>query len=235
LHVDGTVDELSPLAHPDKANSSAERLRARACMLGLIESSSIVGDRQHQQRITACELHVHVARGRMLRHVVECLLDHPVQMCLDVRIHPDMFHVRTLKIGGDVERFRPLVYELTDRGHRTQIEGHWPQLTRHEVELRVELVDNRLCLRDTASKPVVAQRIGKQVELETQCRDLLPDVVVKIARDSVSLFVLNGNEPARQRRVFLRRNLAFNFEHASIGDVDDRREELRVFVLSCRN
>src|SRR5215472_1929771 len=90
LDFEGAVDDLSALAHPDETETPPQHLRARTRARGQVESTAVIGDRQNQQGIPTCEMHVRVSCARVLRDVVERFLDHSIQMRLDVGIHPEV-------------------------------------------------------------------------------------------------------------------------------------------------
>src|SRR5262249_43015980 len=109
-----------------------------------------------------------MSRSGVLRHVVQRLLDNSIQMRLDALAHPNVFQAGTAQLRDDVERLRPFGDELTDSGDGPQIESDRPQLSRHEIQLPVELVGNRSRLRDTSLKDIVRRYPGKSIELKTQ-------------------------------------------------------------------
>ena len=202
-----------PLPAADSIWSVAPTSAARSCMPSSpnprppsprpeVESDAIVLDDEQHVIGPPLEHDVDVLGARVLGDVVERFLRDAIERRFSVRRETIVQESGGVQLGGDADALRPVLNVVRQRRPQAEIvERGRPELPDEMIDVAVELLCDRFERVDLRAQfGAVAARVLEGLDPPSECRQLLAELVVHLARDSPALVFLREHQPGEQLR-----------------------------------
>ena len=197
LDVQCAPGERRALVHADYAEPAVVALAECGCR---IESNPIVLDDHHDLAVAPLEQDVRARRPGMLEDVVQCLLRDSIEAGFNFLIETLVIQSSDVELGGDAVVVRPFPEEFAERaGQSDVVQAGRAKLPCEELDVGIQALRDAIGLLDA----ILQLRSGlgarfQTLQIQTERRHLLAEVIVEVARDASAFVFLDRHEALQQ-------------------------------------